>query len=116
MSYCRWGCLGGTSDIYCFQSECGYIIHVASKKIVGGVPDELMYPKDTTVEEFIEYHKKLREFKQQAQREPIGLPYDSQTFSYDTPEETIEKLEELREVGYIVPEHTFIGLIEEIVK
>ncbi len=46
--------------------------------------------------------------------EDIGLMYDDQTVSFDTLEELLDFLIELKFIGYHVPEDTFMMITEEL--
>jgi len=56
-----------------------------------------------------EYDKHMESVKNRAM-EPIGLPYDGESFNAKTPERAVEILKELKELGYIFPDY----VIEEI--
>lgn len=114
MSYCRWSSDDFWSDIYCYEdlTSC-YTIHVACKRIAGDIPKTMHLLSRDTIPAFMEAHKKQVAFLDTAEREPIGLPHDGETFSYGLPGEAADKLDELRDMGYHVPEHAIRELREE---
>jgi hypothetical protein len=52
-------------------------------------------------------------FLDTAERKKIGLDYDGETFSVETPGECAEKLIELQLMGYRVPQYAIDALIDE---
>ena len=53
MSYCRRSSDCWKSDIYCYEAEEGYMVHVAAKRIISHVP-----PLDcTSPEKLLESYK-----------------------------------------------------------
>jgi len=56
-------------------------------------------------QEFFKQHKAQMKFLETAERKPIGLKYDGQTF-YDCKERFLSRLEMLRAEGYRFPEIT----------
>ena len=47
---------------------------------------------------------------------PIGLPHDGETFNDSTPAECADRLEQLRSIGYIVPQYAIDALRSEIIE
>lgn len=109
MSYCRWSSMNFGCDLYCYESEQGYVTHVANLRVVGDIPEVdsslfLNYTEEN-VEKFFEQQKAQFEFLDTAERKPIGLKYDGQTL-YDDKETFLLTLNKLREEGYKFPEIT----------
>lgn len=113
MSYCRFSCDNWSSDVYCYESEQGYVTHVASSRIVGEVPPIPSF-LDVPQKEFFDAVRKQNEFIDSAQREPIGLKHDGEMFIDNTPEEMIDRLIYLGGEGYFVPASAIEALAEEI--
>lgn len=109
MSFCRWSSLNFGCDLYCYESEQGYVTHVASLRVVGDIPEVdsslFLDYTDENVEKFFEQQKAQFDFLDTAERTPIGLKYDGQTF-YDDKETFLSRLNMLREEGYRFPEIT----------
>ena len=112
MALCRWSSMNFTCDLYCYESEhSGYVTHVANQRVIGDVPKvdyTLFAPENNTpenIEKFFEQYKAQMDFLSDAERRPIGLKYDGQTF-YDSKESFLARLEILREEGYRFPEIT----------
>lgn len=109
MSYCRWSSDDWKSDIYCYEGEDGYHVHVAASRIVGDVPKidwsspEVLY----------ETYKKQMEFMDNAERKNIGLEYDGESFYFSTPGGCADWLFCLRDAGYNVPQYAIEALQEE---
>jgi len=101
MSYCRWS---EDSDGYCYE-DCsgGYRIHVAENRLKDGCnyPKDLFHSVDNLdkfIEEYDKYHVAIK------------LPHAGEVFTESNLDRLLERLLELRDIGYIVPEH----VIEEI--
>lgn len=94
MSYCRWSSDGFTSDVYCYESDAGFVTHVANKR-----------------------HDRRREIGDHSEipMHEIGLAHDGATFVDAGPREMAETLRKLREEGYRVPEYVFGDLEKEAI-
>lgn len=112
MSYCRWSSDDFSCDIYCYESEVGYMVHVASQRVVGDVPKLTSWSHENTDEYFQNYYKQM-EFMETAEYGPINLPCDGETFCFDTAADCAFKLIELKDMGYNVPQHAIDSLMEE---
>jgi hypothetical protein len=78
MSYCRWSSMDFTCDIYAYESDGGFVVHVASGRFVDESREET---------------------------KPIGLPHDGATYYHDTEDEMFATMKELAAEGYNVPPH-----------
>lgn len=108
MSFCRWSSDNFACDLYAYESDAGYMIHVASNRVVGDVPPLDWETEDPGV--FYTAYKAQHAFLDSATREPIGLAHDGETFVFDSLEEFRDCFVMLREAGYHFPQ----GLIESI--
>jgi hypothetical protein len=113
MSFCRWSDDDFQCDIYAYESEMGFEVHVAANRVVGPVP-HLPNILKVSNKEFSDALKKQLEYLRNAERRKIGLRYDGQSFSFDTIQEMLEKLEQLKSVGYNVPERVLENIRTEI--
>lgn len=114
MSYCRWSSDNGLCDVYVYQScEGGYVIHVKKLRVSDNVPkcDHLL--KDGDLSGYMGCLKYRNAWRDQNPPKPIGLPYDGKSFGLETPRECVDKLIELRGIGYNVPQYAIDELIEE---
>lgn len=108
MSYCRWSSMDFKCDLYIYEAEDGIAIHVASNRVVGDVPSidwssaELLHST----------YKAQMGFLDTAEREPIGLPYDGESWYGLGKGAACAVIEMLEEEGYIFPE----GLCENIME
>lgn len=105
MSYCRWSCMDHLCDVYAYEHcEGGFVVNVASKR-----PDyKEPLPPQTSLEDFEAFAQRqidMKEIMDRTEFKPIGLPFDGETFWLETEDEMIMKLEELREIGYNVPDY-----------
>ena len=107
MSYCRWSSENWECDLYCYESDRGFTTHVASNRLVGKVP-RVEFPKaeasDAEWKAWERDYRQQREWLRTAERKPIGLPYDGQTFDDPDRESFLRRLLELRAVGYRFPD------------
>jgi len=113
MSYCRWSSDDYQCDIYAYEAETGFVVHVASsrRRFAEPLPEPV-----SPSEDFDGWWKRLKTVSSmldQATSHPIGLQNDGESFSFDTPGECADKLVHLRELGYNVPEYAIDSLREE---
>lgn len=112
MSYCRWSSDDFDCDLYAYEAQDGYTIHVASRRIVGKVPPlDMMNPDPDVV---IAAYVVRGAFMDSAERVPIGLRYDGETFVLDTLEELRETFVMLGELGYHFPAYVLDEIDDEI--
>lgn len=113
MSYCRWSCENHKSDVYVYGDVAGGVTcHVAGNKVVGEappVPNLLTVP----IDEFVAAHKAQMAWLETAERAPLGLPHDGETFNEPDELAMVERLLALRALGYHVPEFAIEGLRED---
>jgi len=112
MSYCRWSCDNWKSDVYVYESNEGFMTHVATNRVVGDVPEEPDI-RDAEAGEWIEAHRAAMVYLETAERRAIGLPSDGKTFVDDDAADCAATLLRLREQGYHIPQHSIDGLLEE---
>lgn len=114
MSYCRWSSMNWKCDLYCYGSSAGYEIHVGGNRIVGDVPHQVEWFQGISDDEFSKRHRENMAFLEDADRKSIGLQFDGQSYTLSTLEDFKDKLLELREAGYIFPDHLLEEIDEEI--
>jgi hypothetical protein len=95
MSYCRWG---ADSDVYVYE-DCagGWTTHVCNRRKKA----EFSPTQDTTIKDFMDGYAE------------IGLPSDGGDYYDETPTQCADRLELLRNEGYIVPQYAIDSLREE---
>lgn len=111
MSYCRWSSDGFQCDVYVYESNEGYTIHVAGNR----------RPRRVVDIDFSSQESLAASIKQQRQElddptnEPvkIGLSEDGKTFVDPTPGECAERLTWLQGLGYHVPQDVIDDLRDE---
>jgi hypothetical protein len=112
MSYCRWSSDCYQSDVYVYESNEGFMIHVASRKYVSDIKRP-SYP-GPGIENLSKYLAiDCPKWLKSSHLEPIGLPLDGKSFCLETAAEAAAKLEELRAMGYIVPQYAIDCLRQE---
>ena len=110
MSYCRFSCLDGQCEVYCYES-CygGFVTHVAMNRVTFSEDLPPPVPFDP-VEGWLARHRKVSDMLAKAKRSPIGLPHDGETFNDNTAEDAADRLEALQAMGYRVPQHAIEAL------
>lgn len=117
MSYCRWSSDDFKSDLYVYENVAGcWTIHVASNRHVGDCP-KIILPDDpedqAQLDAAMRSYRAQMDFLQAAERVPIGLPHDGQTFHEPTPGACADRIEALVALGYRVPAGVVEALREE---
>ena len=111
MSYCRFSSDNWRSDVYAYADVSGgYTTHVASNRVIGDVPTLPRFDNRS----FLEAYRRQMDFLRDAKREPIGGPYDGDSFNDEGLEEFLARLLSLREAGYYVPDGAIEAVREEI--
>jgi hypothetical protein len=120
MSICRWSSNNWDCDLYCYEDYCGGITtHVASNRIVGDIPRLPLMPigKDSQSDEWKQWfaaYKEQSDFIDKAEYTLIGLRYDGESFSDYSWESFLERITNLRNIGYHVPDFVFDEANESI--
>lgn len=114
MSYCRFSSDVNKSDVYVYESDTGWITHVAQDRVQTDeeLPPEVN-PCYENVEAYLDRIKQVAEILGHGKWAVIGLPFDGDTFNDATPKECATRLIELKELGYHVPQHAIDALLEE---
>ncbi len=114
MSYCRFSSMAWKCDVYAYESNAGFQIHVASRRHVhpSGIP-ELPNILEVSVEEFTKAHTLQHERLEESTLEDIGLPRDGADYTEATEEAMVERLKELAAMGYNVPEDLLVWPLDE---
>lgn len=113
MSYCRWSSDDFQCDVYVYV-DCngGYTTHVAGMRHILKKP--LPPPVDMSdCKAYLKRYKKVNKILDRAKLVPIGLPHDGEQFNDETAGECADRLEELRGLGYQVPQYAIDALREE---
>lgn len=114
MSYCRFSSDDFQCDVYVY-ADCGggYTTHIARVRPVytEPLPPLVDFMKDSHA--YFERMYKVGEMLDRAEKVPIGLPHDGETFNHETAKECAEFLTELKTMGYKVPQDAIDALNEE---
>jgi len=117
VSYCRFSSDNWKSDVYSYADvNGGYTTHVAVSKLKGEVPTEVPFPKsgdEDAVQKWVESNRAVMAFLENAERVPLGLPHDGETFNDPDLQALRARLLSLRAVGYHVPERAIQRIDEE---
>jgi hypothetical protein len=106
-------------DVYCYNHVDGYIaVQVAKRRHdlnsnpAGPMPPQVDR-KEVGTKAWIERQQKFQEFIGGCDLVEIGLKYDGQDFQFGEYGQAADFLEELREVGYNVPDYAIRILRED---
>ena len=116
MAYCRFSDDSFRSDIYCYESEEGFVVNVADTRylfneLVPELPEDF---RNLSPEEINQHFVLMREIIERSKKEPILLPDARATFVFDDHQSTIDKLVNLSNSGFRVPEIAIVRLLAEI--
>jgi hypothetical protein len=116
MSYCRWSSDNWRCPLYCYESDSGYVTHVAANKVVGDIPEEpsIALLRDGAFAEYAAKHKVVMDFLSTAKRAPLCLPHDGVTFTDPDLPSFLATVIMLRDAGYAVPEWLISDIRDEI--
>lgn len=112
MSYARWSDDCYQSDVYVYESDTGFVVHVSTNRYASN-ERRPTFPRIVTGDSLLRYFQQCSAWVRGATVEPIGLPHDGKTLTADTPKECISILTELQKLGYIVPQRAIDALNEE---
>jgi hypothetical protein len=117
MSYCRWSSDDYQCDVYVYEGEYGFVIHVAGRRRIfteGVLPPPL--PEGASVEEWTARYMLVSELvsdeSKWAWRE-FDMPSTFETFNDASPGACADRLEALRVEGFNVPQYAINLLREE---
>ena len=110
MAYCRFSDMNFKCDLYIYENIYGGItVHVKSRRIIGEVPPLPRWDDPDAGEKI----KKWSEFFDNVKYEPIGLPYDGETF-YEDLSTIIPRVEMLINEGYRAPKTLLKDIADDI--
>ncbi len=110
MSYCRWSTDDFQSDVYVYESDWGFVIHVASARRVFNEPLPPQVDLHEDIDGWLKRHNKVTQMCETATMVPLELEGAGETYTYRDPREAATKLRELKAAGFYVPE----GVPEEL--
>lgn len=119
MSYCRWSSDQFQSDIYCYESDYGFVIHIASNRLVSDQPrperkaDAVSVDDPSWVQLKLDDWNALSDWCNAARRKPITLKHAGEQLIEMTAGECANRLRQLRELGYHVPQYAIDALDKE---
>lgn len=115
MSYCRWSSDKFMCDVYVYHSVGDYwSTNVAASRPEEPMPDaDMRLLMDGQKFWWLLQHRLAEEARETIARKPIGLPHDGESFEDATPGDCADRLEYLRSLGYLVPQHAIDALRAE---
>lgn len=121
MSYCRFSSNDWQCDLYCYMTEGGFMVHIASTRtvfkeklpaIVKLEMDANGLPTKDYTERLWHRHREVQRIKSESDSVPIGLPYDGQNFFADNIYDFKNTIKMLIDAGYRGTD-TLLEAIEE---
>lgn len=101
-------------DVHVYESAEGFVISVASNRVVYEEPlPEPVPMRADNVADWLARGLRVSEIMSRSRKEPLGLPYDGQTFVEDDPGQCADRLQQLADAGYRVPPDVITDLREE---
>ena len=115
MSYCRWSSDDHQCDVYVYE-DCmgGFTTHVAANRLKFNqpLPDPVPF-KEENFKAWYARHQEVSSMLDKADRYPIGLPHDGESFNDPTERACADRLMALKAIGYQVPQYAIDALLEE---
>lgn len=112
MSYARFSCDDFRSDVHCYESEDGFVVHVAAnRKDPGELPEPVGLDDP---EAWLERDRIVAAALSAVEPEPIDHPAAGEMYVFSSAEECITILEWLRGEGFHVPDHALEALRSEV--
>jgi hypothetical protein len=115
MSYCRFSSDDYQCDVYTYADTMGgYTTHVAKTRPVldGALPPPVPFSPEN-IEAYLARHQQVMAWVEHAERKPIGLPFDGESFNDPSASDAADRLQMLKDAGYNVPQHAIDALREE---
>lgn len=118
MAFCRWSCDDFKCDLYVY-ADCygGYTCHVAGTKILGDIPHFQIFTDgngELDIDKTMAAKDAQHKFLETAERAPIGLSRDGESFNVGTAEELKDLVLDLGKEGYRYPDYLIEYIDEEI--
>ena len=111
MSYCRFSSEGFQCDVYVYESNDGWITHVAARRRATRAP-ELDWSTQALCEQTQAAQRAFLDDPNNTPL-PIGLSDDGMMFCDPTPAACAAQLIRLKTMGYQVPQYAIDDLLEE---
>lgn len=116
MSYCRFSSDDFQSDIYCYASDNGFHILIAANRVVFTDPlPSVIEFTDENIEAYTERFNIVLEMVRKSQHKPIDLKYAGDDLLEPTAAKAVERLEQLKTIGYYIPQRAIDRLKDEAV-
>lgn len=114
MSYCRFSSNDFQCDVYVYESNQGFVTHVAASRF-DVAPDEFppQLAADANPVDFVNRHLEVQAILEAAETLPIDSPHAGQTYLSATPGECAALLRKLAEDGFQVPQRAIDALTDE---
>lgn len=120
MAYCRWSTNRFMCDVYVYESESGWMTHVAGIRGWIKAPPAWDWP---ILKRFRKHGPRICVILAPLRRawhrihefthHKIGLEFDGQSFTHENPGACADNLEVLKQAGYNVPQYVIDDLWEE---
>lgn len=112
INYCGFSDDNWMSDVSCYREKTCIIIDVAQERFEDGIPLITVPESDKLWRE--QYIAQLDWIGTCSKYKPIGLPHGGKRAKCKDTVVALDKLQQLRDVGYIIPQKVFDMLTEEL--
>lgn len=116
MSYCRLSTDAFQCDVYCYESQEGWRVHLAALRNLFVPPkhdDDWYLNGEEGIKQFSEYMEAVSKLLAKSKAEVITSPNAGKSFCYATPGDCADALEEFRSEGFRFPASVLEELREE---
>jgi len=115
VSYCRWSSDRFQCDVYVYESDSGFVTHIATRRSEKSpvIPwKTIKWPVIGRFRWWL-YNRRYRHWSDNRTMVDIGLECDGESYNHDTAGECATHLEHLKSLGYMVPQYAIDALWEE---
>lgn len=112
MSYCRWSTDDFQCDLYCYEDYIGNFMTLVAnyrRELPKNMPPPIPYMPET-LDAWLERDRVVRKIVRQSPLIPIGLPHDGECFCDPDLSSFLDRLVQLKGVGYRFPD----SVIEQV--
>ena len=113
MSFCRWSSDDWKCDLYAYESDEGFVVHVAANRYIERIP-HLPSVQKTPMTKWMKAYRAQMKAVRGAHSEKIGGTFDGQTLVYPSLKTMLEGILLLRTSGYNVPEFVISNIESEL--
>lgn len=117
MSYCRWSTDDFLCDLYCYESDEGFVTHIAANRPIWGDkrPDPVPFNNETIGDgSWLARRNLVMDLLDEINREPVDPEYAGKHYLDDTLEEFLARLISLKNAGLSFPDYVIENVKQEL--